>query len=169
MWAYKVAFEVPDHRRAKLRGKLRIDEPIIIDRRLGLGVPPSQRLQRRLRHPPQLTALDRTLTAVYLVWGIEPHLALAYLLWRHPTRFRRAALRLAAAFDATLIGWFATPTAPPWWASEIEGRMNEQVRRVTAEVIRSGRGEQRPGSSDDHVADANPWAAWHSDHFGSAL
>lgn len=99
----------------------------------------------------------------------EPHLALAYILWRHPVRFRSAAVRLAATFDATLIGYFATPTAPPWWSSEVEGRMNGEVRRVTAEALPALRGEQRPGSPADHTPGANPWAAWPSDHFGSAL
>jgi membrane-associated phospholipid phosphatase len=169
MWAYKVAFEVPYDRPERLRARLQIDTPIAIDQVLGLGLPPGQRLQRRLRHPPQLSGLDKALTAVYLLWEIEPHAALAYLLWRHPTRFRRGALRLAATFDATLVGYFAVPTAPPWWASEIEGRMNGDVRRVTAELLRGLKGQARPGIPNDHVAGANPWAAWPSDHFGSAL
>jgi membrane-associated phospholipid phosphatase len=140
-----------------------------MDRRIGLGTPPPQRVQRRLRRPPRLTLLDKVATGIYLLWEAEPHLALAWLLARHPGRFPGAAVRMAVTFDSTLIWYFAVPTAPPWWASEFEGRMDGRVRRVNAEVLRALRGEQRPGSPEDHEPEANPWAAWPSDHFGSAL
>jgi membrane-associated phospholipid phosphatase len=169
MWAYKVAFEVPYDRPEQLRQRLRISEPIAIDRSIGLGVPPSQRLQRRLRRPPKLTVLDKVLSGVYMLWEAEPHVALGWLLSRHPGRFPGAALRMALTFDSTLVGYFAIPTAPPWWASEVEGEMNGEVRRVNAEVMRALQGERRPGSPDDHVSGSNPWAAWPSDHFASAL
>lgn len=169
MWAYKVAFEVPYDHADRLSRRLRIDQPIAIDRRIGLGVPASQRLQRRLRRPPELTLLDKLLTGIYLMWEAEPHLALGWLLSRHPGRFPGAALRMALTFDSTLIGYFATPTAPPWWASEIEGRMDGEVRRVTVEVMRALQAKPRPGSPEDHKSGSNPWAAWPSDHFGSAL
>jgi membrane-associated phospholipid phosphatase len=169
MWAYKIAFEVPYDRPDKLRQRLRIDQPIAIDRAIGLGVPPSQRLQRRLRRPPELTWLDKALSVVYLFWELEPHLALAWLRSRHPERFPGGALRLGLTFDSTLLGYFATPTAPPWWASEVEGRMDGEVRRVNAEVMRALRGEPRPGTPEDHNSGSNPWAAWPSDHFASAL
>jgi membrane-associated phospholipid phosphatase len=169
MWAYKIAFEVPYDRPEQARERLLIDEPIAIDRFIGFGTPPGQRLQRALRRPPDLSPLDRLLTGIYLVWEAEPHLALGWLLFRHPGRFPGAVLRMALTFDFTLLGYFAAPTAPPWWASEIEGRMDGQVRRVTVEVMRAVRGKSRPGSGEDHVTGSNPWAAWPSDHFGSAL
>jgi membrane-associated phospholipid phosphatase len=148
---------------------LRIDQPIALDRVIGLGMPPSQRLQHGLRHPPELTLLDRALSAVYMLWELEPHVALGWLLARHPGRFPGAALRLALTFDLTLVGYFAAPTAPPWWASEVEGRMGGEVRRVNAEVMRAIQGEPRPGTPQDHNSGSNPWAAWPSDHFASAL
>jgi membrane-associated phospholipid phosphatase len=169
MWAYKVAFEVPYDRPEKLRRRLRIDQPIAVDQAIGLGEPPSQRLQRRLRRPPNLTPLDKVLTGIYLFWEAEPHLALGWILSRHPGRFPGAALRLGLTFDATLIGYFAAPTAPPWWASEMEGRMEGEVRRVIAEVMRALQRERRPGRPEEHESDSNPWAAWPSDHFASAL
>jgi membrane-associated phospholipid phosphatase len=169
MWAYKVAFEVPYDRPEHLRQRLRVEEPIAIDRRLGGGMAPSERLQRRLRRPPELTLLDKLLTAVYLLWEAEPHVALGWLLSRHPGRFPGAALRLGLTYDLTLVGYFAVPTAPPWWASEIQGKMDGRVRRVTAEVMRGLQHEPRPGTPKDHKSDANPWAAWPSDHFASAL
>lgn len=169
MWAYKVAFEVPYDRADRLRERLRIETPIAIDRKIGFGTPPAQRLQRRLRRAPELTLLDKALTGIYLLWEVEPHAALGWILSRHPGRFPGAALRMASTFDSTLIGYFATPTAPPWWASEFEGRMDGQVRRVTAEVMRAIQHEPRPGSPEDHESGSNPWAAWPSDHFASAL
>jgi membrane-associated phospholipid phosphatase len=169
MWAYKVAFEVPYDRPERARQRLRIDQPIAIDRVLGMGIPPSQRLQQHLRRPPNLTLLDRLLVGIYLFWEAEPHLALGWLLARHPARFPKAAFRIAMTFDSTLLGYFLTPTAPPWWASEMEGRMHGQVRRVTAEVLRALQHESRPGSPADHRSGSNPWAAWPSDHFASAL
>lgn len=167
MWAYKVCFEMPYDRPEKLRSRLRIDPPIQADRVIGLGVPPGQRLQRRLRRPPILTALDKTITAVYLVWELEPHLALGWILWRHHRRFPAAALRLGATFDLTLVGYFLVPTAPPWWASEQEGRMDGDIRRVAVEVMRSLRGKSRPVR--DHSTGANPWASMPSDHFATAV
>lgn len=167
MWSYKLAFEIPFDQPEKLRARLRIDEPIHADAALTGGAPPSQRLQRRLRRPPHLSALDKAMTFVYLLWEPEPHLALAWILWRHPGRFPGAALRLGATFDATVIGYFAFPTAPPWWASEHAGRMNGNVHRVTLEVIRGLRGKPRPAA--DHETGSNPWASMPSDHFASAL
>jgi len=169
MWAYKVAFEVPYDHPNRRRRRLLIDQPIATDGVLGRGTPPSQRLQRRLRRPPRLTLLDRALTALYMLWELEPHIALGWLLTRHPGRFPGAAVRLGLTFDATLIGYFAFPTAPPWWASEMEGRMDGEVRRVNAEVLRALQRERRPGTPQEHNPGSNPWAAWPSDHFASAL
>jgi membrane-associated phospholipid phosphatase len=134
---------------------------------VGLGKPPSERLQRALRNPPHLSRLDRALALFYMTWEVEPHAILAWILLRCPERFRACAIQLAITFDATLIGYFALPTAPPWWASEREGRMDHSVRRVTLEVMRELRDEPRPGL--DHSPGSNPWASMPSDHFGSAV
>jgi membrane-associated phospholipid phosphatase len=166
MWMYKVSFEVPYDDPEDLYGRLRIDEPIQADRALGAGEVPTARLQRRLRRPPDLSLLDRLASLLYFTWELEPHLAMLWVLLRHPEEFARAAGRLGATFDLTLLGYFARPTAPPWWASEREGRMDRSVRRVVAEVGAELRGRPRPGI--DHNAGANPWAAMPSDHFASA-
>jgi membrane-associated phospholipid phosphatase len=166
MWAYKVAFEIPYDRPEKLRPRLHVDGPLAADTRLGHGIPPPLRLQARLRHAGSVNALDRALTGLYLTWEAEPHLALAVLLLRRPERFAAAAVRQAAAFDLTLLGYWLAPSAPPWWASEKEGRMDGRVQRVPPRVIREARGE--PLEQDDN-AGANPWAAMPSDHFAAAL
>jgi membrane-associated phospholipid phosphatase len=166
MWAYKVNFEIPYDRPQALRERLQIDAPIRADSVIGAGVPPTQRLQRRLRRPPELTALDRALSYLYYTWEIAPHAVLAAILHRRPERFHAAALRLGATFDLTLAGYWAVPSAPPWWASEREGRMDRQVRRVVFEVAAELKRRQRPRI--DHNPDANPWAAMPSDHFATA-
>ena len=167
MWAYKISFEVPHDRPARQRERLYIDYPIRADSVIGGGMPPGQRLQRRLRHPPRLSWLDRVASFLYFAWELEPHLAMLWILRRHPDRWPGAAARLATTFDLTLLGYFAVPSAPPWWASEREDRMGHDVRRVVAEVGRELRGKPRPGI--DHYTGSNPWAAMPSDHFGSAL
>ena len=165
MWAYKVAFEVPYDRPDALARRLRVDYAIACDSVLGLGTPPSQRLQRSVRRPPTLVLLDKVLFVVYAAWELEPHAAMAWLLLRHGDRFPRAAARLALTFDLTLAGYLAVPTAPPWWASEKRGRMNGEVHRVVVEVLRWLKGESRPS---DHEQGANPWASMPSDHLASA-
>ncbi|HET9161854.1 MAG TPA: phosphatase PAP2 family protein [Solirubrobacterales bacterium] len=166
MWAYKIAFEVPYDRPGQLRRRLRIDEPIAIDSRLGGGIPPGARLQRLLREAPRLTALDRAASLFYATWEAAPHLALGWILLRRPERFRAAALRLGATFAATVPCYFLYPQAPPWWASEREERMGGEVRRVTLEVKKEFRGEPRPGI--DHNTESNPWAAMPSDHLATS-
>lgn len=166
MWAYKIAFEVPYDRPEEMRRRLHVEEPIGIDSLLGFGEPPGARLQRRLRRPPRLTALDRAASLFYATWEGVPHLVLGWILLRRPERFRFAALRLGATFASTVPAYFVYPTAPPWWASEREGRMGSAVRRVTLEVKKDLGGEPRPGS--DHDTGSNPWAAMPSDHLASS-
>ncbi len=166
MWAYKAAFEIPYDRPQFLHRRLRVDPPLRVDTALGLGMPPGQRLQRALREKVRVNTLDRVLTAAYSLWEAEPHVALALVLAKRPQRFAAAALRQALTFDLTLLGYWLVPTAPPWWASENEGRMEGEVQRVTTRVARELRGE--PMEQDD-VEGSNPWASMPSDHFGSAL
>jgi len=165
MWAYKIAYEIPYDRPERLRERLHVLYPLRADRALGAGQTPSERLQSALRQPVHITALDRCLFAAYAVWTIEPHLVLAWILVRHPRAFASAAGRLAATYDATLLGYTLVPTAPPWWASEKQGLMGGRVARVTTRVVRHARGE--PMERDD-VEGSNPWASMPSDHFGSA-
>jgi membrane-associated phospholipid phosphatase len=107
------------------------------------------------------------MVGIYALWQLEPHAAVAHILWRHPQRFVAAATRLAATFDLTLVAYWAIPTSPPWWASEKAGRMDGVLRRVVLEAKRELRDEPRPGA--DHEVGANPWAAMPSDHFATAL
>jgi membrane-associated phospholipid phosphatase len=103
----------------------------------------------------------------YWTWEAEPHLVMSWLRWRRPDSFAAAVGRLAATFDLTLLGYWAVPTAPPWWSSEKLGRMDGDVRRVMAEVAEWVKREPNP-TEGDHELGTNPFAAMPSDHFASA-
>src|SRR6185312_13425119 len=94
-------------------------------------------------------------------------IAMGWIRWKRPESFAAAAGRLAATFDATLLGYWLVPTAPPWWASEKGGRMNGDVHRVMSEVARWLKREPDP-TEGDHELGANPFGAMPSDHFASA-
>jgi membrane-associated phospholipid phosphatase len=168
MWAYKNAFEMPADREERLRLRARFDYPIALDKVLGAGIPPSQRLARRLRRRGRLSVLDKALSFLYWSWEIEPHLVMAWIRWAKPDDFPAAAGRLAATFDTTLVGYWAVPTAPPWWVSEKLGRMDGDIRRVMSEVADWLKGDANP-TEGDHEMGANPFAAMPSDHFASAV
>src|SRR5690242_12548741 len=95
MWAYKNAFEMPADDEQRLRRRAHYDYPIAVDRAIGAGTPPGQRLARRLRRRGRLSALDKALTFFYWTWEAEPHLAIGWIRWRRPEHFSAAAGRLA--------------------------------------------------------------------------
>ncbi len=164
MWVFKVTWELPYDNPEKLRQRLHVDYPIRIDSLIGGGVPPTLRLQRALRDPTRVTALDKVVTVIYGSWFV-PHLALAWILVRHVQYVPRAAGRLAAAYHLTTPFYWLVPTAPPWWASESEGKMGGEVERVTRHVIRDFR--NKPRLTVDETP-GNPWGSMPSDHIASA-
>jgi membrane-associated phospholipid phosphatase len=168
MWAYKNAFEIPNDDEQRHRRRAHFDYPMELDARLARGAPPGQRLQRRLRCRGQLTWLDKAVSFFYWTWEAEPHAVMMWIRWRRPESFATAAGRLACTFDLTLLGYWALPTAPPWWVSEKLGRMDGDVRRVMAEVAAWLKREPNP-TEGDHEMGANPFAAMPSDHFASAV
>jgi membrane-associated phospholipid phosphatase len=165
MWAYKIAYEMPFDAPEELRRRLHVVFPMRADSLLAGGRTPTERLQGALRDPLAVNALDRVLAAVYAVWELEPHLALGWILLRHPDRFHAAAVSLAATYDLSLVAYWLVPTAPPWWASEKQALMGGRVKRVPPRVMRDLRGE--PLEQDD-VQGANPWASMPSNHFSTA-
>ena len=113
--------------------------PIRLDRAIGGGELPNARLQRAFADPAQPNALDRFLSMVHWAWFFVPHVTLVYILLRddhlEPSkrRFPRAARQMAATYDLGCAGYFAVPTAPPWWAVE-NGYADERVRRLMVDV-----------------------------------
>ncbi len=165
MWAFTMVHELPYDDPERLRRRLRARYPITIDRALGLGRLPNARLQRALSRFGRVGTLDRFLTWVHWLWFLEPYIALVWILVRHPERFPRAARQLAAVFDIGCVGYFALPTAPPWWASE-QGLTDEEVRRIMVGV-----GEETWRSAWPAMYGAlggNPWAAMPSLHFATS-
>jgi membrane-associated phospholipid phosphatase len=167
MWSYKNAFEIPHDAEQEHQARTHFDYPIAFDRWAGGGVPPSQRLQRSLRRQGELSLLDKAMTFFYWTWEAEPHAVVIWVRWKRPDSFAAAVGRLAATFDLTLLGYWALPTAPPWWSSEKLGRMDRDVRRVMAEVAEWVKRKPNP-TEGDHEMGANPFAAMPSDHFASA-
>jgi membrane-associated phospholipid phosphatase len=167
MWAFTMAHELPFDNPERLRARLRIHYPIVADRAIGLGQLPNVRLQRALARLPRVGTLNRFLTWAHWLWFLEPYVALAFILIRHPDRFPRAARRLAAVFDVGCAVYFAAPTAPPWWASEQGHTGEEEVRRIMVEV-----GEETWKSAWPAMYGAlggNPWAAMPSLHFATSV
>jgi len=77
----------------------------------------------------------------------------------------RAGARLAAAYHLTCPFYFLVPEAPPWWASEQEGRMGGEIERVNRLVVRDLL-ERQPSKEDSPPG--NPWGSMPSDHVSSA-
>jgi membrane-associated phospholipid phosphatase len=164
MHLFKLGWELPYDEPDKLRRRLWIDEPIRFDTVVGLGVPPGLRLQRALRTPGEVTNLDRAVTVVYASWFV-PHILLGYLIWRHQEYMPRAGARLSAAYHLTCPFYFLVPEAPPWWASQREGRMNGEIERVARLVVYDLLGREPPKEGSTQ---GNPWGAMPSDHISSA-
>ena len=164
MWVFKVTWELPYDNPEKLRQRLRVAYPIRMDSLIGGGVPPTLRLQRALRDRTRVTALDKAVTVIYGSWFV-PHLVLGWILARHVQYIPRAAGRLAAAYHLTTPFYWLVPTAPPWWASESEGKMGGEVERVTRHVIRDFL--NKPRLEVDETP-GNPWGSMPSDHIASA-
>lgn len=166
MWAFTMVHELPYDDPDRLRRRLRSRYPVTIDRVIGLGQLPNRRLQRSLARLRRVGSLDRVLTWVHWLWFLEPYLVLTWILFRHPERFPRAARQMAAVFDIGCIGYFAVPTAPPWWASEQGLTGDEEVRRIMVGV-----GEETWRSAWPAMYGAlggNPWAAMPSLHFATS-
>lgn len=166
MWGFTMVHELPYDDEERARRRLRSRYPIVSDRLLGLGRLPNSRLQQGLARLPGVRVIDRFLTWAHWLWFLEPYIALAVILLRHPERFPRAARQLAAVFDLGCSVYFVLPTAPPWWSSE-QGLTGEGVRRIMVEV-----GEETWRSAWPRMYGAlggNPWAAMPSLHFATSL
>ncbi|HTN22987.1 MAG TPA: phosphatase PAP2 family protein [Solirubrobacteraceae bacterium] len=164
MHLFKLGWELPYDEPERLRERLWIDQPIRFDTLVGLGVPPGLRLQRALRRPGEVTALDRAVTVVYASWFV-PQALLGYLLARHEEYVPRAGARLSAAYHLTCPFYFLAPEAPPWWASERDGRMGGEIERVARLVVCDLLRRPPPGEGK---VPGNPWGSMPSDHISSA-
>ncbi|HEY6759828.1 MAG TPA: phosphatase PAP2 family protein [Baekduia sp.] len=170
MYAYTVTYQMPNDDPEALERRVHLDYPERIDRLLGLGEMPNVRLQRWFSVPGRIRRRDQVLVWSHWLWFAFPHGTVAYVLWRHPERFPRTAALTYAVFDIGLIGYWAVPTAPPWYAS-LHGRLGEQgdvaIRRMMVE-----HGEAFWKDSWEplySVLGGNPLAAMPSLHFATSL
>src|SRR3954462_2699609 len=99
MWAYVAHYEMPNDRPEELSARVRVRYPIRIDTALGLGEPPTIRLQRALGRPGQGHGHDKFLSGIHWSWFFFPHGSLVYVLLFLPEQFERSATRMAAFFD----------------------------------------------------------------------
>jgi len=167
MWGFLMAHELPYDKPEALERRLRVDYPIRFDRALGGGILPNTRLQRALEGLGRSNRLDRSLSWVHWLWFFEPHLSLLWILAKHPERFPRSARQMSAVYDLGLVGYFAVPTAPPWWSSEQGHTDPDEVRRIMQEVGEEAWGRAWPVLYES--LGGNPWAAMPSLHFATSL
>ena len=170
MWAYLAAYEMPHDDPEGLEARVRVDYPIAVDRVLGLGVPPTLRLQRAFSAPGSVNRFERVLVWSHWMWFAVPHATVGYILLRRPDRFPAAAARMYGVFDAGAVFYWAIPTAPPWWAAA-HGRLDDgqplHVRRMMIEYGAQFWGERWSALYD--VLGGNPLAAMPSLHFATSL
>jgi len=170
MWAYLAAYEMPNDDPDKLAARVLVDYPVAIDRVLGLGVPPTLRLQRAFSTPRRVNRFERVLVWCHWMWFAVPHATVAFVLCRAPERFPSAAARMYGVFDAGAVFYWAIPTAPPWYAAargRLDGDDALRVRRMMIEYGEQFWGE-RWGALYD-VLGGNPLAAMPSLHFATSL
>ncbi len=170
MWAYVAAYKMPYDDPKALAKRVKIAYPVKADRLVGAGVTPTLRLQRAHGTPGSFKAWEKLLVWSHWVWFAFPHGTVLYVLLRHPERFPKAAARVYATFDLGLIGYWAVPTAPPWYAAA-EGLMDDgltpELRRMMVEY---GEHFWRSGWAPLYgVFGGNPLAAMPSLHFATSV
>ena len=170
MYAYLVTYKMPNDDPEKLMQRVRVEYPVRADRFIGRGTTPTLRLQRRLAHPERFRTWEKVLVWSHWVWFAFPHGTVLYLILRHPERVNRGASRIYATFDLGLIGYWALPTAPPWYAAA-EGHMKDgrtpELRRMMVEY---GEHFWRSGWAPLYgVLGGNPLAAMPSLHFATSV
>lgn len=171
MWAYIATYEMPNDDPERLRARVRVTYPVKVDRALGLGELPGLRLQRALARPGAIGRADQVLVWCHWVWFAVPHASLAYILLRRPDLFPSAAARTYAVFDIGVLGYWALPTAPPWYAAEV-GALGDPARRPALRRMMREHGEafwKGAWSPLYDVLGGNPLAAMPSLHFATSL
>jgi hypothetical protein len=170
MWAYVAAYKMPADDPEALERRVFVKYPVAFDRFIGAGTPPTLRLQRALGTPGAHARWEKALVWSHWLWFFFPHGTVAYLLLRHRDRFPRGAAQIYATFDLGLIGYWAVPTAPPWYAAEkglLDDGRTPEVRRMMVEY---GQHFWRSGWSPLYgVLGGNPLAAMPSLHFATSV
>ncbi|MGH2849240.1 MAG: phosphatase PAP2 family protein [Solirubrobacteraceae bacterium] len=168
MYAYVAAYKMPHDDPEAHASRVHFDYPVRLDRLLGLGELPTVRLQRALHPDGWFRRSEKCLVWAHWAWFATPHATLAYLYAFDRPRFARAAVLTYAVFDVGAIGYWALPTAPPWYAAE-QGRLCAgpvPVRRLMVEYGESFWGERWDALYG--LLGGNPLGAMPSLHFATS-
>jgi membrane-associated phospholipid phosphatase len=174
MWAYLAAYKSPhDDARAQAE-RVRVRYPIVADRVLGLGELPTVRLQRALARVgaegAEWRTLDLVLVWAHWSWFLVPHGSLLYILARRPERFTRAAVMTYAVFNIGASFYWVMPTAPPWYAADVDEETGAGATEVRRMMVEYGEWFWRDGwGSLYSVFGGNPLAAMPSLHFATTV
>jgi PAP2 superfamily protein len=171
MHAYVATYEMPNDDPDRLRARVRIRYPVAADRAIGFGELPGLRMQRAFaRHAGQpLHMAERALVWCHWLWFAVPHGTVAYLIARRRDQLTSGATQIYAVFDLGLVGYWAIPTAPPWYAAEqgALGSRQPSVRRLMREHGQAvWKGAWGPLYD---VLGGNPLAAMPSLHFATSV
>jgi membrane-associated phospholipid phosphatase len=168
MNAYIAAYKMPHDDEGTQAGRVHVDYPIAADRVLGLGELPTVRLQRALHPDGGFRWFEKALVWAHWVWFATPQASIAYVYRRDRARFARAAVLTYAVFDIGAIGYWALPTAPPWYASQ-QGRLPAGPAAVRRLMVEYGEGFWRERWETLYAAlGGNPLGAMPSLHFATA-
>jgi membrane-associated phospholipid phosphatase len=173
MWAYLAGYEMPNDDPEALRERVHVSYPVAIDRAIGLGTTPTVRLQRAFSirsHPPRFHTFEKVLVWCHWVWFLVPHGSVCYLLVAHRDRFPRAAVRMYATFDLGLIAYWQLPTAPPWYAANLDVGEEGKTPELRRMMVEYGEEFWQSGWAPlyDFLA-GNPLAAMPSLHFATSI
>jgi len=170
MYAYLAAYKMPNDDPEKLLRRVKVEYPVKADRAIGRGTTPTLRLQRALSTPGSFTAWEKVLVWSHWVWFAFPHGTVLYVLLRHRDQFPAAAARIYATFDLGVVGYWAIPTAPPWFAAEkglLDDGRTPELRRMMVEY---GQQFWKQGWAPLYgVLGGNPLAAMPSLHFATSV
>jgi membrane-associated phospholipid phosphatase len=170
MWAYVATYQMPNDDPERLRARVRVRYPVVVDRALGLGELPGLRLQRALARPGRIGRADQVLIWSHWIWFFVPHSTVAYLLLRRPDLFPAGAARVYAVFDLGLIGYWALPTAPPWYAAQTGALGDTSDPALRRMMIEHGEAFWKAAWRPLYdVLGGNPLAAMPSLHFATSL
>lgn len=174
MWAYLAAYKAPHDDADAQAERVHVRYPIVADRILGLGELPTLRLQRGLARRGQgggeWRAFERVLVWAHWSWFLIPHGTLLYILVRHPERFSRAAVMTYAVFNIGASVYWVAPTAPPWYAADVDEETGAGAVEVRRMMVEYGEYFWRDGwGSLYSVFGGNPLAAMPSLHFATTV
>ena len=162
--AYFTGYELPGDDVDRLRERMRVRYPIVLDRLIGMGEIPAIRLQRAFHVPGRVAPQDMALSAFHWAWYFVPHSAVIAVAARRPERLVRAAAIVGLTFDLGLVVYRLVPTAPPWWAAE-----NGHLPPVERIVVQTSRRTFGPAWEPVYGGLArNPFAAMPSLHLASS-